>query len=169
MFVWCWVSAFPSDYAKRLLLLVPALPLALHAKLTGQAYDAKHTASISSSSTAAALTTPPALAQVLIVVVIVELLLSSSPSLTTLISVSPGIVRIPHARFRPSPFTNPPSTSAHPPAPTHPRRSGLSVLPPLDDRQTGRRTDTQSDRHQVGNSESQEAAEAASQQLCRIA
>jgi hypothetical protein len=33
-----------------LVLLVPALPLALHAKLTGQAYDAKHTASVSSST-----------------------------------------------------------------------------------------------------------------------
>lgn len=101
--------------------------------------DKRTTQNIPRASPPPALTTPPALAQVLIVVVIVELLLSSSPSLTTLISVSPGIVRIPHARFRPSPFTNPPSTSAHPPA----------ALRPLCTSSLGRQTNRQTDGHTV--------------------
>lgn len=84
----------------------------------------------------------------IVVVVIVELLLSSSPSPPS----NPQCLRVLFASHtlvsarRHSP--TPPSTAPT----THPRRSGLSVPPPLDDRQTGRRTDTQSDRHQVGNS-----------------
>jgi hypothetical protein len=53
-------------------------------------------------------------------------------------SQSPGIVRIPHARFRPVAIHQPPRP------PSSPRRSAISVPPLSDDRQTGRRTDTQS-------------------------
>jgi hypothetical protein len=55
-------------------------------------------------------------------------------------SQSPGIVRIPHARFRSVAIHQPPRP------PSSPRRSAIFVPPLLDDRQIGRRTDTQSDR-----------------------
>jgi len=136
---------FPSGYAK-VLLLVPALPLPLHAKLIGEAYDAKHT--IPSSLRPRRLTAltpssthplPPLL----------SLSLSSlscrcrchhhhhRPALLSVIRVLFASHTLVSAR-RHSPTTH--QSRTHPPTP--PRRSGLSVppLPWTTDKQADGRT-----------------------------
>jgi hypothetical protein len=140
-------SAFPLGL-REAALLVPALPLALHAKLIAQAYDAKHTDHPSSSSHHSA----RPLALVLIVVVIVGLLLSSSPASSPCCAPSPRVLFASHTLVSaPSPFTNhharPPLRGAPP---------SLYLLSWTTDKQADGRTNSQSDRQQVGNSESQE-------------
>jgi hypothetical protein len=143
-------SAFPLGL-REAALLVPALPLALHAKLIAQAYDAKHTDHPSSSSHHSA--RPLALvALVLIVVVIVGLLLSSSPASSPCCAPSLRVLFASHTLVSaPSPFTNhharPPLRGAPP---------SLYLLSRTTDKQADGRTHSQSDRQQVGNSESQE-------------